>query len=182
METTKWVLDPMHSELGFKIKHLMIAHVSGSFNKFQIAVETENDDFTTARIQLTADINSIYTNNEQRDQHLLNSDFFEAAKYPELKFQSTRIEKINDGLFSLHGNLTMKGVTKPVTLNVEYSKIAKDPWGNARAGFMVTGKINRSEWGVNFNSVLESGGIGLSEEVKISSEVQLIKQAEQVAA
>jgi|SRR5687767_7329968 len=182
METTKWAIDPTHSELGFKIKHLMIANVSGSFKKFSVQVETQKDDFSDARIQATAEINSIYTNNEQRDQHLRNSDFFEAEKYPQLKFKSTRIEKIDNESFYLYGDLTMKGITKIIRLRVEYSVLAKDPWGGERAGFVITGKINRADWGISFNGVLETGGLMLGEEVKINSEIQLMKQAATIAA
>ncbi|MDP9040554.1 MAG: YceI family protein [Bacteroidota bacterium] len=177
MATTKWLLDPSHSELGFKIKHLMITNVSGFFNNFQVEGETNNDDFTTAKIQLKADMNSIHTNNEQRDAHLRNSDFFAVDKHPEMVFESTRVEKVDSENFHLYGNLTLKNVTNPVQLNVEYSGITKDPWGGERAGFTVTGKIKRSQWGVNFNGILESGGAVLGEEVKIQSEIQLIKQS-----
>ncbi|HZG22928.1 MAG TPA: YceI family protein [Chitinophagaceae bacterium] len=182
MATTKWVLDPTHSELGFKIKHLMISSVSGSLKSFQAEVETNGEDFSTAQISLSADMASISTNNDLRDAHLRNSDFFEVEKYPELKFTSTRLEKTDSDTFTLFGNLTIKGVTRPVKLNVEFNGVTKDPWGGERAGFVVTGKINRSEWGVNFNSVLESGGVALSEEVRIFSELQMVKQAVSIAA
>jgi polyisoprenoid-binding protein YceI len=176
MANTKWILDATHSELGFKIKHLMITNVSGAFKNFSAEVETDGEDFTGAKINLTAEIASISTNNEQRDAHLLASDFFEADLYPSLTFNSTKIEKINKEEFTLFGELTLKGITKPVKLNVEYSGLTKDPWGGERAGFVVTGKINRSDWALNFNAVLETGGMMLSEEVKIFSEVQLVKQ------
>ena len=182
MATTKWVLDPTHSELGFKIKHLMISSVSGSLKSFRAEVETEGEDFTTAKISLSADMASISTNNDQRDAHLRNSDFFEVEKYPELKFTSTKLENIDSNNFALFGDLTLKGVTRPVKLNVEFNGVTKDPWGGERAGFVVTGKINRSDWGVNFNGVLETGGVMLSEEVRIISEIQLVKQAVSVAA
>jgi polyisoprenoid-binding protein YceI len=182
MKTTKWVLDPTHSELGFKIRHLMITNVSGSFKEFQAEVEMEEGDFSTAQINATAEMASIFTNNEQRDAHLRSSDFFEAGKYPELKFQSTKIEKVDSETFTLYGELTLKGVTKPVKLNVEFTGLAKDPWGGERAGFVLSGKINRSEWGINFNGVLETGGLALSDEVKIHSELQLVKQTVSVAA
>jgi len=182
MSKTKWLLDPTHSELGFKIKHLMITNVSGSFKNFNATVETREEDFSTAQIKLTAEMASIFTNNEQRDNHLRTSDFFEVEKYPELKFKSTKVEKIDSDTFALYGELTLKGVTKPVKLNVEFNGVTKDPWGGERAGFLVTGKINRSNWGVNFNAALETGGVMLSEEVKISSEIQLIKQAVGVPA
>ena len=180
--TTKWILDPTHSELGFKIRHLMIANVSGSFKSFQAEAKTDGDDFSTAKISVTADLVSIFTNNEQRDAHLRNSDFFEVEKYPILKFTSTRIAEANDDSFVLHGDLTMKGVTRPVQLNVEYSGITKDPWGGERVGFSITGKIKRSDWGLNFNNVLETGGLALGEEVKIDAEIQLVKEPVAVLA
>jgi polyisoprenoid-binding protein YceI len=182
MATTKWVLDPTHSELGFKIKHLMISSVSGSLKSFEAAIETQGEDFTTAQISLSADMASISTNNDQRDAHLRNSDFFEVEQYPELQFTSTKLEKIDSDTFALFGDLTIKGVTRPVKLNVEFNGVTKDPWGGDRAGFVITGKINRSDWGINFNAALETGGVVLSEEVRIVSEVQLVKQAVSVAA
>lgn len=183
MSTTNWVLDPTHSELGFKIKHLMISNISGSFQQFQVEVVTQDDDFSTAQIRVTAEIASIHTNNEQRDDHLRNSDFFEAETYPQLSFQSTKVEKLSDETFTVYGDLTMKGVSKPVTLRVEYSGVTKDPWGGGgRTGYSISGKINRSDWGINFNGVLETGGLALGEEVKLISEIQLVKKLEPVVA
>jgi polyisoprenoid-binding protein YceI len=182
MTTTKWVIDPAHSEIGFKIRHLMISHVSGNFNAFEAEVETEGEDFTTAKIQAGIQAASINTNNLQRDEHLRSSDFFEVENYPEILFTSTKVEKTGDATFLLHGNLTLKGITRPLQLNVEYSGVTKDPWGGQRAGFVLSGKINRSEWGVTFNTVLETGGVALSDEVKINGEVQLVKQVASVAA
>lgn len=182
MATTKWVVDAMHSELGFKIRHLMISNVSGSFKNFQIEAETEGHDFSTARVKATVDMGSINTNNDGRDAHLRNADFFEVEKHPELTFRSVKVEKIDNETFYLYGDLTMKGITKPVKLQVEHSSVTKDPWGGERAGFTVTGKINRSDWGINFNSVLETGGLALGEEIKINSEIELVKQAAVVAA
>jgi len=182
METTKWVIDPTHSNLGFKIKHLMISNVSGSLKNFQAEVEASGADFSTAQINLTAEMESITTNNEQRDAHLRNADFFEVEKHPELKFRSTKIAKTDSDTFDLYGELTLKGIAKPVKLHVEFNGTVKDPWGNERAGFVISGKINRSEWGINFNGVLETGGVVLGEEVKIHSEIELVKQAVTVAA
>lgn len=182
MTKIKWEFDPMHSELGFKIKHLMITNVSGSFKKFHVEVETRDDDFSTAQVKVKVDMNSIDTNNVQRDEHLRNSDFFEVDKYPELIFSSTRMERSDDENFILYGDLTMKGVTKPVQLNVEYNAISKDPWGGTRAGFVVTGKINRNDWGVSFNGAMEAGGLVLGEDVKLNSEIQLVKTPELVEA
>ncbi len=180
MATTKWTLDPTHSELGFKIKHLMITNVSGFFNKFQVEGETNGEDFTTARIKLTADMDSIYTNNEQRDAHLRNADFFEADKHPKLTFESASVEKIDSENFRLTGNLTIKAVSHPVILNVEFGGVTKDPWGGERAGFTVIGKIKRSDWGIKFGLV-DGGGAMLSDEVKIHSELELVKEKAAVA-
>jgi polyisoprenoid-binding protein YceI len=182
MATTKWVLDPTHSVLGFKIKHLMISSISGAFKNFRAEVKTSETDFSSAQIDLTAEMESVYTNNEQRDAHLRASDFFEVEKYPVLKFRSTKIEKADNATFALYGELTLKGITKRVKLHVEYNGVAKDPWGGERAGFVITGKINRSEWGINFNGVLEKGGVVLSDEVRIDSELQLVKQTVTAAA
>jgi polyisoprenoid-binding protein YceI len=182
MATTKWVIDPTHSEIGFKIRHLMITNVSGNFKEFEVEVETEGEDFTTAKIEARIKAASINTNNLQRDEHLRSADFFEAEKNPEIFFTSTMVEKAGHENFLLHGNLTLKGITGPVKLQVAYSGITKDPWGSQRAGFVIIGKINRSEWGVTFNTVLETGGVALSDEVKINCEVQLVKQVASVAA
>lgn len=177
MERIKWAADPTHSELSFKIKHLMITNVSGHIKNFQVEAETDGEDFATATVTLTADMGSVSTNNEQRDHHLRTADFFETDKHPQLSFRSTRVEKVDDETFTLHGDLTLKGITQPVTLNAEYSGLTKDPWGGERAGFVITGKISRSAFGVTFNAVLETGGVALSDEVKIHSELQLVKEA-----
>ena len=182
MSNTKWVIDPTHSEIGFKIKHLMITNVSGKFNDFEAEVQTEGEDFTTAQIEARIKTASINTSNLQRDEHLRNSDFFETETHPEILFFSTEVEKIDNDNFVVHGNLTLKGTTKSVKLSVEYSGVTKDPWGGQRAGFAITGKISRSEFGLNFNAALETGGLVLSEEVKINAEVQLVKQVASVAA
>lgn len=182
MTTTKWVIDPTHSEIGFKIKHLMITNVSGKFETFEAEVQTEGDDFTTAQIEAKIPTASINTNNIQRDEHLRNSDFFEVDQHPEILFSSTKVEKVDEENFVVYGNLSLKGIVKPVKLDVEYSGATKDPWGNQKAGFVISGKINRSDFGLNFNAALETGGLVLGEEVKINSEVQLVKQAASVAA
>lgn len=182
MQTTKWLLDPAHSELTFKIKHLMISNVSGAFKDFSAKVETEETDFSKANISLTVEMNSISTNNEQRDAHLRNSDFFEVEKFPQMKFTSTKIEQTDDESFNLYGNLTLKGVTKPVKLNMEFNGIMKDPQGQEKAGFLVSGKIKRSDWGINLNVALETGGMMLGEDVRIQSEVQFIRQEANVPA
>ena len=174
--TTKWVLDPTHSEIGFKIKHLMITNVSGNFNKFEVNAETVENDFTKAKINVDIEVESINTNNSQRDQHLRTADFFEAEKYPNITFRSTKVEKLDDENYTISGNLTIKETTKPVKLELEYGGITKDPYGNVKAGFSLSGKINRHDFGVSYNAVLETGGVALGEDIKIHGEIQLVKQ------
>jgi polyisoprenoid-binding protein YceI len=178
MATIKWTLDSTHSEIGFKIKHLMISNVSGNFNKFDVEVETRDDNFTTASITAKIKVDSINTNNEQRDAHLRTADFFEAEKHPDILFKSTTIEELDNETFNLFGDLTIKETTKSVKLLVEYSGTSKDPWGNTKAGFTLNGKINRKDFGISYNAALETGGVMLGEELKLNGEIQLVKQAE----
>ena len=182
MANQTWALDPTHSELQFKIKHLMISTVSGQFNNFKASVETENNDFTQAKVHFEALVDSISTNNEQRDAHLKNGDFFDAERYPAITFESEKMEKISDDEYKLLGSLTMRGVSKKIVLNAEFGGITKDPWGNTRTGFSVTGKINRLDFGISFGAVSETGGLLLGDEVKISANVQFVKQAVAEAA
>lgn len=168
----KWNLDATHSEVGFKVKHLMINNVKGQFKSFNVELQSESDDFKSAAISFTADVTSIDTANEQRDQHLKSPDFFDVEKFPQITFTSTKY----DGKV-LEGNLTIKEVTKAVKLDVDFGGIAKDPWGNTKAGFTITGKINRKDWGLNWNAALETGGVLVSEDVNIIAEIQLAKQA-----
>lgn len=172
---TKWNLDPTHSEIGFKVKHMMITNVSGSFGKFDITASTEDRDFSTAIIEFTADLNSITTGNPDRDNHLKSADFFDVDKYPELRFASGKLEKKNETDFVLYGDLTIKNVTKPVVLEAEFGGIGKDPWGNEKAGFTIKGKINRTDFSLNWNAALETGGVLVSEEVKLFGEIQLVR-------
>lgn len=174
---TTWNIDPTHSEIGFRVRHMMITNVSGSFEKFNAKVETEGDDLTTAQIEFTAETASITTNNTDRDNHLRSDDFFNAEKFPELKFKSTKVEKEDDENYVLHGDLTIRDVTKPVKFDVEFGGIGKDPWGNEKAGFTLSGKIRRTDFNLNWNAALETGGVLVSEEVKILAEVQFVKQA-----
>lgn len=177
IEKTKWAVDPTHSEIGFKVKHMMITNVSGSLGKFDVTAETEGQDFSTASVTVTADLDSISTGNADRDAHLKSGDFFDVTKYPQLRFVSTHVEKKDDENFDVYGDLTIRDVTKPVKLNLEFGGIGKDPWGNEKAGFTVTGKINRTDFGLNWNAALETGGVLVSEEVKLFGEVQLVKKA-----
>ncbi|MBO9572004.1 MAG: YceI family protein [Chitinophagaceae bacterium] len=178
MSATKWVVDPTHSEVQFKIKHLVISTVTGSFNKFSgNAVTPSENEFENADIDFNIDVNSIYTNQAQRDEHLRNSDFFEVSTYPEIKFKSTSFKKDDDDNYKLAGNLTLKGVTKPIVLDVEFGGAAKDHYGNYKSGFEVKGKINRKEFGLTFNALTETGGLTLGEDVKLIANIQLVKQA-----
>ena len=173
---TKWVIDPAHSEIQFKVKHLMITTVTGYFKKFDLVVETASDDFTTAsKIEFTADIDSIDTNNSQRDTHLKSADFFDAATNPQLKFSGKKFEKSGDA-YKLSGDLTIRSTTKPVTVNVEFGGIVVDPYGQTKAGFTVTGKISRKEFGLTWNAVTEAGQVVVSDEIRLNAEVQVIKQ------
>jgi polyisoprenoid-binding protein YceI len=178
METqtlTQWNLDTMHSELQFKVKHLVISTVTGSFKNFNVEVATEGDDFTTAQIKLTADVNTIDTGNEQRDGHLKSDDFFNAEKFPALTFESTGIKKVDEESFILSGNLTIRDITKPVDLNVVLGGIAVDPYGNTKAGFEVEGKVNRKEFDLKWNGVTEAGSVVVADVVKILGNIQVAK-------
>jgi len=155
----------------------MITNVSGTFRKFDAKVETYGDDFTSATIDFTADADSITTGNEDRDKHLKSADFFDAARFPELKFASTKLEKKDDENYVLHGDLTITGVTRPVKVDVEFGGTGKDPWGNERAGFTLTGKISRTDFNLNWNAALETGGVLVGEDVKIVAEIELVRQA-----
>jgi polyisoprenoid-binding protein YceI len=170
-------IDPAHSEISFKIKHLMITNVTGSFTKFEGTMESSKDDFTDAQIHFEADTESITTHNEQRDAHLRSAEFFDAEKNPKLTFDSTSVKKDDEDNYKLLGNLTMHGITKPVTLNVELMGVNKDPWGQTKVGFEVTGKLSRKEFDLTWNAALEGGGVLVGDEVKLHMSVQLIKQA-----
>lgn len=167
-----WNLDTAHSEVGFKVKHLMINNVKGQLNSFHVELADAGDDLKSATILFTADLASIDTSNEQRDQHLKSADFFDVEKFPKISFKSTTYNTKE-----LIGDLTIRDVTKPVKLEVDFGGIAKDPWGNTKAGFTVTGKINRKDWGLNWNAALETGGVLVGEDVFITAEIQLVKQA-----
>lgn len=167
---TKWNLDPTHSEVGFKVKHMMITNVSGNLGSFNVTAETDDDNFTNAKVKFTGDIKSITSGNEQRDQHLQSADFFEADKFPEMTFESTSYEN-----GKLNGNLSIRGVSKPIALDVDFGGVGKDPWGNTKAGFTISGKINRKDFGLMWNAPLEAGGVLVSDDVRINSEIQLVK-------
>jgi len=174
---TKWVLDPTHSEVQFKIKHLVISTVTGAFKSFQGTMETDGENFENARVEFTLEVASIDTNQEQRDAHLKGEDFFDVATYPQIKFESTALTKTGSNTYQLVGNLTVKDVTKPVTLEAEYGGSAVDFYGNHKAGFEVSGKINRKDFGLTWGAVTEAGSIVVGDEVKLIGNVQFAKQA-----
>ncbi|WP_293916073.1 MULTISPECIES: YceI family protein [unclassified Sphingobacterium] len=172
---TIWNLDSAHSELEFKVKHMMISNVKGLFQDFEIQLEGNGEDLSAATIKAAIKTDSINTKNEQRDQHLKSGDFFDAANYPEIKFVSTSIVKKSEDEFEVTGDLTIKDVTKPITLDVDFGGVAVDPWGNSKVGYTFSGKINRSDYGLTWNAALETGGVMVSEEVKISGDIQFSK-------
>jgi polyisoprenoid-binding protein YceI len=172
-----WKIDPAHTEIQFKVKHLMITTVTGFFKIFRGEVVTDSDDFnTTTDIKFSADINSIDTNNEQRYTHLKSADFFDAEKYNQLEFTGTRYSALKNEA-SVQGSLSIRGVTRPVTLNVDFGGIVVDPYGQTKAGFTVTGKISRKEFGLTWSAVTEAGSVVVSDEIRLLGEVQLVKQA-----
>ena len=179
MATTKWLVDPAHSEVQFKVKHLMITTVTGYFRKFDLVVETEEDDFTKANsIVFTADINSIDTNNNQRDTHLKSQDFFAAEQYGQLKFVRKKFEKSGDH-YLLHGDLTIRDLIKPLSIEVEYAGTVVDPYGQTKAGFTLDTKLKRKDFKLSWDAVTEAGQVVVSNDIKVHGEIQLIKQVQQ---
>lgn len=175
MSTTKWVVDPTHSEIVFKVKHMMFTNVSGNFAKFDASVVTEDDNFDNAKFDFSADVESVSTGNADRDNHLRSGDFFDAENFPKMTFTSTGFTQKSGDDYTLTGDLTIRDVTAPVTLDVEFGGTAKDPWGNVKAGFSATGKLNRKDFGLTWNSALETGGVLVGEEVKLLIELQFVK-------
>ena len=172
---TKWKVDPAHSEVQFKVKHLMITTVTGYFKNIDLEVETEGDDFTKAKkIVFTADVDSIETNNPQRDTHLKSSDFFDSENHKQIKFVGKRYEPAGED-YKLTGDLTIRGTTKSISLNVEYGGIVVDPYGQTKAGFTIVGKVSRKEFGLVWNAVTEAGQIVVSDDIKLHCEIQLVK-------
>jgi len=175
---TKWVIDPAHSEIAFKVKHLMITNVKGVFKEFEASIYTTGNDFLTAEVDFWMNPASVDTGDEKRDEHMRSADFFDVESHKEITFTGNSYEKKGDDTYELWGDLTIKGITKRIKLDVEFAGVMKDPWGNEKAGFSINGKINRKDWGLNWNAVLEAGGVLVSDTVNISCEVQLIKAAE----
>jgi len=176
---TKWAIDPTHSEIGFKVKHLVFTTVRGSFKEFDASIYTSEEDFMSAEIDLWLNTESIETGNAQRDAHLKSADFFDVENFKEINFTTHNIyEKTNqEGLYEMYGDLTIKGIKKKIRLDLEFGGIVKDPWGNHKAVFSINGKISRKDWDLNWNAALETGGVLVSDDVWINCEIQLTKQS-----
>ena len=172
---TKWNFDNSHTKIGFSVSHMVITDVEGNFKSFSGTIETDEDDFEGAKIEFSADVNSIFTDNEKRDAHLKSADFFDAANHPKVTFVGKSFTKIDDNNYKLVGDFTMRGVTKEIELAVKFRGIVTDPWGNTRAGFKLSGEVNRFDYGLEWNKTLEAGGLIVSKEVRLNIDVELIK-------
>lgn len=168
----KFIVDSAHSEIGLKVKHMMFTNVSGKIEVYNASIEADNDALENAKITFEGDASSISTGNADRDGHLKSTDFFDVENYPKLTFTSTSFDPNG----KLVGDLTIRDISKPVSLDVDFGGTAKDPWGNIKLGMSLTGKINRKDWGLNWNSALETGGVLVSDEVKLDIELQFLKQ------
>ncbi|MFC5647848.1 YceI family protein [Paenibacillus solisilvae] len=177
MSKAKWIVDASHSSVDFTIRHMMISKVKGTFHLFDAAIEADPADLTTAAIDFNVELSSIDTRNADRDNHLRTADFFDTEQYPKLNFKSTSIRKTDDDEYAVTGDLTLHGVTRSETFEVAFEGEGKDPWGNQKAGFSGKGSIKRSEYGLTYNAALETGGVLIADEVKISIEIQASKQA-----
>ncbi len=175
---SEWKVDKSHSKIQFEVSHMVISSVTGFFKKYDIQIETTQDDFSDAKISFTADVNSIDTDNEKRDKHLKSADFFDAENHPQIKFKSKSFEKTEEGKYKLVGDITMRGITKEISLDVKYKGTVTDPWGSTRAGFVITGEINRFEFGLNWNKLIEAGGAVVGKTVEITCVLELKKKKE----
>lgn len=172
-----WTIDPDHSNIGFKVRHLMVSNVKGSFEKHTGVVEIDDKDITKSKVEVSIDTNSINTNVQKRDEHLRSADFFDVAKYPTMTFVSKKVAKAGKDKLKVTGDLTLHGVTKQVVLDVEGpTKESKDPWGNIRKGATATTKINRKDFGLVWNAALETGGVAVGEEITITLEIEMIRK------
>jgi len=181
MKTTTWNIDPAHSEVQFKVKHLVITTVTGRFTNFSGVIHTD-ENFENTDISFEIEAASISTNNEQRDAHLKSADFFDVGKHSQILFRGDYLRRKRDDEFELIGDLTIKGITRPIALAVEYAGTMTDPWGNVKSGFEVKGVLNRKDFGLNWNATTEAGGLLVSEDVKLVVNLQLIKQVEPAIA
>jgi len=174
----KWGVDPTHSEIAFKVKHLMITTVTGKFSEYDCVIYSTGEDIMTAEVDFWLDPASVSTGDAKRDEHLKSPDFFDVENFKQINFTGNTIESVDkDGSYELWGDLTIKGIKRQIKLDVEFGGVMKDPWGNEKAGISLNGKINRKDWGLNWNAALEAGGLLVSDEVRISCEVQLVKQS-----
>jgi polyisoprenoid-binding protein YceI len=173
---TKWMIDPAHTQIQFKVKHLVISTVTGSFDKFEGGMDSSREDFTDAEVWFSADAASVNTNAADRDNHLRSADFFDVANHPKLTFKSTGIQKTGGDKYKLTGDLTIRGTSRLIEFDVEYGGLMKDPWGNIKVGFELSGKLHRKDYGLNWNAITEAGGLVVSEEVKILVNVELSRQ------
>lgn len=172
-----WTIDPDHSNVGFKVRHLMVSNVKGSFEKHSGTVEINDNDIAKSRVEVTIDTNSINTNVQKRDEHLRSADFFDVAKYPSMNFVSKKVVKAGKDRLKVTGDLTLHGITREVVLDVEGpSKESKDPWGSIRRGATATTKINRKDFGLVWNKALETGGVAVGEEITITLEIEMIRK------
>ncbi len=176
MAQIKWTTDIAHTQVQFKVRHMMISTVTGEFKDFDIEVTTDGLDFSTAKASFSAPLEAIETKNKQREEHLKTSDFFDAANHPEITFESSGVEKTGEDAYDLKGDLTIRGVTKPVVLNVEQGGIIKEANGKHRAGFEISGKIKRKEFGLQYNALTESGGMVVGDEVRIFINLELLEE------
>jgi len=177
MAKSKWALDPTHSSVTFTIRHMMFSKVKGAFNRFDASIEADPHDLTTADIAFTVDLASVDTNNSDRDNHLRSPDFFDVEKHPNMTFKATRIEKTGEGRYKVTGDLSLHGVTRSETFDVVFEGEGKDPWGNVKAAFHAEGVVNRKDYGLNWNAVLETGGFLVGDEVKVEIDIQAAKQS-----
>lgn len=172
---TLWKIDETHSEIQFKVKHLVISTVTGKFKNFEGQLETDGDSFENAEVRFEADVNSIDTNNEDRDNHLKSDDFFNASEYPKLRFESDSFTPTGDNTYEVTGNLTIRDITREVTLQVVHGGTVEDPYGQTKAGFEISGTINRKEFGLKWSAVTEAGSVVVGDEVKLNLNVQLVQ-------
>jgi polyisoprenoid-binding protein YceI len=182
VSTTVWTVDPAHAELAFAVRHLMINNVRGRFGKVEGTVTTDNENLNNSTVDVTIDVNSLDTRQEMRDNHLRSADFFDAASYPTMHFVSKRIVGDVTKSFRIVGDLTIRGTTREIELQAELEGRGNDPWGNERAGFSLTGSLNRHDYGLHWNQALEAGGVAVGAEVKIAIDVEIFHKLETLSA
>lgn len=175
-------IDDIHTHIGFSVKHMMVSTVRGQFKRYRGTVELDPADFTRSRFEGEVDVTSIDTGNAQRDEHLRASDFFDAANHPKITFTSSRIESKGDNEYVVHGDFTIRGVTQPVAFDVEFHGTSKNPWGKTVAGLSARATINRKDFGVSYNAVLEAGGVAIGEKVKLEIDAEFVAAEAVVAA